>query len=263
MTLLQALVLGIVQGLTEFLPVSSSGHLVIVPDLLGWSEPSISFDIVLHLGTMVAVIAYFWRDLVAIVSAFFEPYSGPVRARRRLGSLIIIGTIPGAIAGAALEKKFAEVFDRPSEVAVFLLLTGVILVAAEAAARQQRGIGKLKVVDSLIIGVAQAVAILPGISRSGATISSGLFLGLKREAAARYSFLLSIPIIAGAALLKLRHGFDGSESLLALLTGFAAATVSGILAVRFLLGFVRRHSLRGFAYYCWIAGAIVIVYHAL
>lgn len=263
MTVFQALVLGLVQGLTEFLPVSSSGHLVIVPDLLGWSEPSTSFDIVLHLGTMVAVIAYFWRDLVAIVTAFFEPYSPPVRARRRLGSLIVIGTIPGAIAGAALEKRFEEVFSRPSEVAFFLLLTGLILVAAEAAAWQRRSLRKLKVADSVVIGIGQAVAILPGISRSGATISTGLFLGLKREAAARFSFLLSVPIIAGAALLKLRHGFDGGESQLALLTGFLAATVSGIAAVSFLLGFVRRHSLRGFAYYCLAAGAFVILYHAL
>ncbi len=260
MNIPEALVLGLVQGLTEFLPVSSSGHLVIVPYLLGWDMPSTSFDIVLHLGTMVAVLAYFWKDIVDIIAAFSQTGRTAV-ARRRLGVLIVIGTVPAAVAGALFEKKFEEVFAAPAEVAVFLLLTGVLLFLSEAAARRIRNIDQLKVGDSLLIGAAQAVAIFPGISRSGSTISTGLFLGLTREAAARYSFLLSIPIIAGAALFKLRHGFSGGngEDAATLTAGFIVAAVSGFLAIKFLLGFVRRHDLRGFAYYCWAAGAFVIL----
>lgn len=261
MSVLEAIILGIVQGLTEFLPVSSSAHLVIVPDLFGWDLPSTSFDVVLHLGTMVAVIAYFWRDILEIAASFFQRDEAAL-AHRRLGILIIIGTIPAAVIGALFEKKFEEMFSEPAEVAFFLLITGALLVASEAAARRQRHIEDLRVSDSALIGVAQAVAIAPGISRSGATISTGLFLGLTREAAARFSFLLSIPVIAGAALLKLRHGLDGGngETAATLIPGFLAAAISGFAAIRFLLGYVRRHNLRIFALYCWVVGGSVLIW---
>ncbi|MHB1361923.1 MAG: undecaprenyl-diphosphatase UppP [Thermoleophilia bacterium] len=261
MNILQAIVLGIVQGLTEFLPVSSSAHLVLVPDVLGWDLPSTSFDIVLHLGTMVAVVAYFWRDIVEMAASFFQRDRAAL-ARRRLGLLLIIGTIPAAVIGALFQKKFEDLFSEPAEVALFLIITGVLLVASEAVARRNRHIKDLSVTDSVLIGAAQAVAIAPGISRSGATISTGLFLGLTREAAARYSFLLSIPIIAGAAVLKLRHGFEGGngETAGTLIFGFLAAVVSGFAAIRFLLGYVRRHNLRIFALYCWVVGGGVLLW---
>ncbi|MHB8859232.1 MAG: undecaprenyl-diphosphatase UppP [Thermoleophilia bacterium] len=261
MSFIQAIVLGIVQGLTEFLPVSSSAHLVLVPDILGWDLPSTSFDVVMHLGTMVAVVAYFWRDIVEIIASFFQ-HSRVALARRRLGILLIIGTIPAAVIGAAFQKKFEDLFSEPSEVAVFLIITGILLVASEAVARQKRHIRDLSVTDSVLIGAAQAVAIAPGISRSGATISTGLFLGLTREAAARYSFLLSIPIIAGAAILKLRHGLDGGngETAATLIPGFLAAAISGFAAIKFLLGYVRRHNLRIFALYCWVVGGGVLLW---
>lgn len=261
MNILEALILGLVQGLTEFLPVSSSAHLVIVPDLLGWEAPSTSFDVMLHLGTMVAVLAYFWRDIMEIAVAFFQKGEKAL-ARRRLGALIILGTIPAGVLGALLEKKFEEMFDEPAQVALFLIITGVILVASEAVARRQRHIGDLKVSDSLLVGLAQAVAIAPGISRSGSTISMGLFLGFTREAAARFSFLLSIPIIAGAALFKLRHGLGSGngEGAATLAVGFLAAAISGFAAVRFLLGYVRRHNLRLFALYCWVVGGGVLAW---
>jgi undecaprenyl-diphosphatase len=261
MSLLEALILGLVQGLTEFLPVSSSAHLVILPDLLGWEMPSTSFDVVLHLGTMVAVVTYFWRDIIKIAVAFVQKGEAAL-ARRRLGILILIGTLPAAVIGGLFEKKFEEMFDEPAQVAIFLIVTGFLLVASEAVARRQRHLSDLKVKDSLLVGLAQAVAIAPGISRSGSTISTGLFLGLTREAAARFSFLLSIPIIAGAALFKLRHGLDGGngESTATLAVGFLASAISGFAAVRFLLGFVRRHNLRIFALYCWVVGGGVLVW---
>lgn len=261
MNAVQALILGMVQGLTEFLPVSSSAHLVLVPDLMGWDLPSTSFDLVLHLGTLVSVVVYFWRDLVEIIRAFARPDEAG-RPLRRLGALLIIGTVPAAVIGGLFQSKFEEIFNQPTEVAVFLLITGVLLVAAEAAARKRRHIKDLKTVDAALIGLAQAVAIAPGISRSGATISAGLFLGFTREAAARFSFLLSIPIIAGATFVKLRHGMgDAPEGQLALLFGFIAAALAGFAAIKFLLGYVRRHNLRIFALYCWVVGIGVLLWH--
>ncbi|MFA5809041.1 MAG: undecaprenyl-diphosphatase UppP [Thermoleophilia bacterium] len=271
MSILEALVLGIVQGLTEFLPVSSSAHLVLVPDLMGWEPPTVSFDLVLHLGSMFAVLVYFWRDLLEIVKAFFSEGEAAV-VKRRVGLFLVIGTIPAAVIGGLLEKRFEAAFGEPTWVAFFLLITGVLLVASQLVSGERaingRGVAEMKLSDVLAIGFAQAVAILPGISRSGSTISTGLFLGLKRETAARYSFLLSVPIIAGAAIFKLRHGFggggDGGNGVgaAALIVGFVFAAISGFAAVKFLLGFVRRHSLAGFAIYCWIVGGGVLLWKA-
>lgn len=269
MSLLEALILGIVQGLTEFLPISSSAHLVLVPDLMGWDSPSVSYDLVLHLGSMVAVIAYFWRDILEIIKAFFQKDEAAV-VKRRVGLFLILGTIPAAVIGALFEKKFEEFFIEPAWVAFFLIITGVLLVASQkvsgARSINGRGVAQMKISDVLAIGFAQAVAILPGISRSGSTISTGLFLGLKRETAARYSFLLSVPIIAGAAIFKLRHGFGGDggessdgETTAALIVGFIAAAISGFAAVKFLLNYVRTHSLAVFAIYCWVVGGGVLI----
>ena len=271
MTIIEALILGIVQGLTEFLPVSSSAHLVLVPALMGWEAPSVSFDLVLHLGSMVAVIAYFWRDLLEIAKAFFEKDEAAV-VKRRVGLFLVVGTIPAAVIGALLQKNFEAAFGEPAWVAFFLIITGVLLVASQKVSGERashgRGVAQMKISDVLAIGFAQAVAILPGISRSGSTISTGLFLGLKRETAARYSFLLSVPIIAGAAIFKLRHGFGGGadgetggngEETATLITGFLFAAVSGFAAVKFMLGYIRRHSLAVFAIYCWVVGGGVLL----
>jgi undecaprenyl-diphosphatase len=270
LSVFQAIILGLVQGLTEFLPVSSSGHLVIIPDILGWGEPSTSFDIVLHTGTLVAVLLYFRRDLIEIVLSFFS--SGMEAAGgRRLGFLIAIGTVPAVIAGALFEKTFEEFFLNPSAVAGFLLvtglllfLTGVMIEVGEDVGGKRRGIDQIRVRDSIYIGLMQATAIAPGISRSGSTIATGLLLGLKRDAAARYSFLLSIPVIAGAAAFRLRHGFGGTgEDTAALLGGFLAAAISGFVAIKFLMSFIQRHSLRVFAYYCMAMGVAVIILHII
>ncbi|MHB8793363.1 MAG: undecaprenyl-diphosphatase UppP [Thermoleophilia bacterium] len=271
MSFLEALILGIVQGLTEFLPVSSSAHLVLVPDLMGWGPPSVSFDLVLHLGSMVAVIAYFWRDILEIIKAFFEEGKAAV-VKRRIGLFLAIGTIPAAVIGGLFESRFESFFTEPAWVAFFLIITGFLLVASQkvsgARSLSGRGVAQMKISDTLAIGFAQAVAILPGISRSGSTISAGLFLGLKRETAARYSFLLSVPIIAGAAIFNLRHGFGGEgdaegggsgEAAVTLVVGFIAAAFSGFVAVKFLLDYVRHHSLGVFAIYCWVVGGAVLI----
>lgn len=270
MSLLEAIVLGLVQGLTEFLPISSSGHLVLVPYVLGWDHPSTSFDLVMHAGTLTAVIFYFRQELASIVMAFVRstPEGAP---ERRLGLMLAIGTVPAVIAGLLLERTFESFFANPTEVAGFLLVTGVLLIvtgiiveSAELSGRPRRGIGKLRVQDALVIGTMQAGAIAPGISRSGATIAAGLFLGFDRDSAARYSFLLSIPIIAGAVVFDLRHGFSGTgASIPVLFSGFAAAALSGYVAIKFLLGYIRRHSLKIFAYYCWAVGGAVLLFYLL
>lgn len=270
MSFFEALVLGIVQGLTEFLPVSSSGHLVVVPDLLGWDNPSSAFDLVLHIGTLAAVVFFFRSELARIGMAFLRPRREDV-AERRLGLMVAIGTVPAVVTGMLLESTFESFFSSPTEVAGFLLITGVLLIAsgfmmeaAELAGRRRKSLDRLRPRDSFVIGLLQAVAIAPGISRSGSTISAGLFLGFDRESSARFSFLLSIPIIAGAAIFQLRHGIDATGAGMGpLLVGLAASALSGFAAIKFLMGYIRRHGIKVFAYYCWAIGVLVIVWHLL
>ena len=264
--LIQAIVIGIVQGLTEFLPVSSSAHLILVPRVLGWNNEFIlspAFDATLHLGTLVALIAYFWRDLWRYFVAFLQM----LRDRRvgedvdrKVALLLAISVIPGAILGIALES-FVDTFFRelPLVVCALLVVGAVILFVAERAARHMRDIGELRPMEALGIGLAQALALFPGISRSGITISAGLFLGLKREAAARFSFLMATPIIAGAGLWKLRELLNGSAGTFdatALAAGLIAAAVSGLIAIWFLLAYLRRASTDVFGLYR-VAAAIV------
>lgn len=268
MSLIEAIILGLVQGLTEFLPISSSGHLVLIPDLLGWEQPSTAFDLVLHVGTLIAVVTYFRRDLAKMVNAFLRPRRESANDRR-LALMIAIGTVPAVIAGMLLQNTFESFFSNPTEVAGFLLVTGVLLLvsgvmieAAELAGRQRRDINQLRPRDAAIVGLMQAAAIAPGISRSGSTIAAGLFLGFNREAAARYSFLLSVPIIAGATIFQLRHGIDSTgASVPVLLTGLVVSALSGFAAIKFLLGYIRKHSIKIFAYYCWALGSITIIWH--
>ena len=216
--LFQAIVIGIVQGLTEFLPVSSSAHLIIVPRLLGWDDPfinSAAFDVMLHMGTLVALLIYFWRDLLRLLGAWLAS----IRDRRigddpdrRLAWLIFISMLPGAILGAALESFFDTFFHDPSRlifVAVLLAIGALVLWAAERVGRRTRSLEDLRVPDAVIIGAAQAGALFAGISRSGITIAAGLFVGLEREAAARFAFLMAVPIIGGAGLWKSRELLNG------------------------------------------------------
>ncbi len=266
MTVLQAIILGLVQGLTEFLPISSSGHLVIVPQLFNWPEPSVAFDVLLHLATLLAVVVYFSSDLLVLVRAFVAPGSLPpadVRPARRLALWIVIGTIPAAVIGGLFQGFFESLFSSTLAVGVFLLVTAALLTMADVVAARThatRGVDRLTAVDAVVVGLFQSLAIAPGISRSGSTMSAGVYLGFDRPAAARYSFLLSIPIILAAGLLKVPDlGGTGDGVSAALVAGAVAAFVSGLAAVFFLLRYLRTHTFRVFAVYTAVVGLVVVV----
>lgn len=272
MELWQAIVLGIVQGLTEFLPVSSSAHLVIFPWLFEWETSSLSFDAALHLGTLVAVIVYFWRDITGMLAAIPVALGRPAYLLKtpgdeladrqrdgRLGLLIVIATVPGLVAGLLLESKIDEFFhtDENSRgaiamIATMLIVVGLILGWADKTASHRRGLTGMRWMDAVIIGLAQATAIFPGVSRSGSTISAGLFRGLKRADAARFSFLAGMPLILGAGVKGLidaaDQGMTGHDVTLFLAGGITAAIV-GFFAISGLLKFLQRQSTMVFVVY--------------
>jgi undecaprenyl-diphosphatase len=264
LTALRALVLGVLQGLGEFLPISSSGHLIAVPWLLGWPDSGLAFDVALHLGTLAAVAGAFWKDWVRLLTAGARgvlagrPLADP---DSRLLAYIALATIPGAVAGKLLEDWAESTFRSPALVASMMALMGVVLWLADRRANRVPGDEHVSLRDALLIGCAQALALVPGTSRSGATISMALFLGLRREAAARFSFLLALPITAGAALLKVPHLFRSGTDTGPVILGMLAAGVSGFLAIRLLLAYVRRRDylpfvLYRFAFAALVAGAI-------
>lgn len=260
MPISHALVLGLIQGLSEFLPISSSAHLAIAPWLLGWEDPGLAFDVALHFGTLLAVLWYFRKEWVALIRAAVELLSRgkPRGEEHRRVLFLIIGTIPGAIAGLALEKQAETAFRDPRLIGITLAIMGVILWWVDRAARQDRPLEVMGWRDALLIGLAQMFAIIPGVSRSGSTITAGRALRLTREGAAVFSFLLSMPIIAAAAVLKVPHvlrteGFDA-----ALIVGVLASAISGWLAIAGLLRFVIRRSYGAFAIYRVILGIAVL-----
>ncbi|MDI7277569.1 MAG: undecaprenyl-diphosphatase UppP, partial [Anaerolineae bacterium] len=247
MSLLQAVVLGLLQGVTEFVPISSSAHLVLVPWLFGWPSPGLAFDTVLHLGTLAAVLAVFWRDIVALARAWVASLRRRSAAtpQSRLAWALLVGTFPAVLLGVLAEDYVGGLFDAPGPVAALLVVTGLLLVASERWARRSRALEEIGTHHAALIGVFQALAIAPGISRSGATISAGRFLGLPRAEAARFSFLLAIPVIAGAGAMQVARLADAGtldESLLPLLAGFVAALVSGYLVIRGLLSYLQRRN---------------------
>jgi len=263
--LFEAIVLGIIQGLTEFLPISSSGHLVLVPALLGWSSPPLVFDTTVHLATLIAVLAVFWRDVIGLLTGWFR---GLINGRpfetieSRLGWWIILGTIPGVLTGLFLEEQIEFLFASHTAAGVFLLITALILVLAELLGRRQKELSGITWLDSLLIGVGQACAIAPGLSRSGTTMFVGMLTGLKREPAARFSFILSIPIITGAGVIQffnlINEGGLSAEGPV-LLAGFAAAAIFGYAAIRFFLNYLRKRSLYPFAAYCVAVGVLTLI----
>lgn len=266
MGLFEALVLGIVQGATEFLPISSSGHLVLLPAALGWASPPLVFDTTVHLATLIAVAAVFWRDLLKLLVAWCQGLwrGQPFKTTEScLAWWVILGTVPGILAGLFLGKTFESLFDSPRAVGAFLLITALLLVLAEVLGRRQREITEITWLDSLLIGIGQAAAIAPGLSRSGTTMSVGMFRGLTREAAARFSFILSVPIIAGAGLAQLvklvRYGNIAAEAPL-LLVGFMAAAVCGYIAIRLLLAYLRKYPLYPFTAYCVVVGILALMF---
>ncbi|GAB4404557.1 MAG: undecaprenyl-diphosphate phosphatase [Anaerolineales bacterium] len=265
MTLLQSILLGILQGLTEFLPISSSGHLVLIPHLLGWNiypEDAYLFDVLVQVATLAAVFAYFWKDLWQIGNAFArglvarQPFQGHAAA---LGWYLILATIPAGLLGLLLKDAVETAFSSPRAAGGFLLITAVLLIAAERIGTRNRTFEELTWRDTLWMGFAQALAIFPGVSRSGATITGGMTRNLNRQSAARFSFLMSIPIMLAAGLLAsldLLQTPNLSSRLLVYLPGFAAAAITGYLSIRWLLGYLTRRPLYGFAIYCIVLGII-------
>ena len=284
MPVLQALILGIVQGLTEFLPVSSSAHLVLVPFAFGWKQPTVAFDVAVHIGTLLSVLIVFWQRVKPLATALFRKD----QRNRHLLTLLFVGTLPAGVAGLALGNVFESAFSRPMLAAAFLGVTGYLLILGDrytheheeriedekaavrvAAARNEpmpettplRTEDTMEVMDALAIGGAQAAAILPGISRSGSTVTAALKMGVTREAAVRFSFLLSIPAILGALAVKLPDlaGQGASGDLPAILVGVAASGISGIIAIRWFMRLFVRRGLKPFALYCFLAMAAGIL----
>lgn len=260
MTIFQALVLGILQGLTEFLPISSSAHLSLAPYLFGWQDPGLAFDVALHFGTLVAVLWYFrkeWGQLTAAAVGVLRKRKAETVEEKRV-IFLIIATIPGAIGGLLLEKKAETVFRAPALTATALIVMGIILWAVDRFAAQERKIEGMRWLDALLIGLAQVVALIPGVSRSGSTITAGRGLRLDRQSAAVFSFLMSMPIIAAAVVLKgpdvLKSGGLGIE----VVVGVLASAISGWLAISILLKYVSRHSYGIFALYRVLLGLAVL-----
>ncbi|MCX7710648.1 MAG: undecaprenyl-diphosphatase UppP [Clostridia bacterium] len=255
MSILQAFILGIVQGLTEFLPISSSGHLVLFQKLFGISEGALTFDVAVHLATLLAVFIVFWRDIVNILK---KPFG-------KLPMLIVAGTIPTFILAAAFKDLFERLFESGKTLGIEFIFTGLILLYAESVKSKDKGLEKTTYTDAAIIGLAQGIAILPAVSRSGLTIAGALFRGLNREFAARFSFLLSIPAILAAALLDIYKlikdpsAFGTTADLLPLGVGMMAAAVFGYFAVRFMLKILTKGSMKVFSYYVFVIGALVLL----
>lgn len=246
-------ILGIIQGLTEFLPVSSSAHLAIIPWLFGWHDPGLAFDVALHLGTLLALLIYYRQDWLAMIVSVFK--GG--REERRLLLLLIVASIPGAVFGLLFEKQAETVFRSPLLIAGMMTALGLLLWVFDRSRKLRRTVGDITLRDALLVGLSQAFAIIPGVSRSGVTITTALALRVRRDDAANFSFLMATPIIAGAGLIKahelVKSGLDS-----ALAAGFIASAVFGLLAISMLINYVRARSYQPFVWYR-IAFAVVVI----
>ena len=265
MTSAQAITLGVVQGITEFLPISSIAHLRVIPALLGWSDPGAAFSAVIQLGTLAAVLVYFASEVRVMAQAVFRGLAdGHPWARReaRLAWFIILGTIPITVCGLAFKRYIVGELRSFYIISASLIILGILLWAAEKAAAFRRDVSEMGWLDSQLIGLAQALALIPGSSRSGTTMTAAMFLGLTREAAARFSFLLGIPAIGGAGLFELRdlvkHGLEGAE-LSGLIIGVVTSAVSGYLAIDLLLRYLRSRTTYVFVCYRIGLGLLLLV----
>ena len=269
MDILQAIIIGLVQGLTEFLPVSSSAHLIFAQQALGVADVGLAFDVLLHVGTLVAVIVYFYTDIINMIKGFLlslvdlkegkfisevkkDPY-------KKLAWLTILATIPVGVVGVLFNDVVEEMFTGLTIPAFLLLVTGCLLYISQRMNSGRINVQNMSQKEALIMGCGQAIAVLPGLSRSGTTIAAGLFAGLDKEFAAKFSFILSIPAILGAAVFQLKDLSGGNVEIGACIAGFIVAVISGYLAISVLLKIVREKSLDIFAYYCWIVGIVVLV----
>ncbi len=252
----EAILLGLIQGLTEFLPVSSSGHLVILSSILGVDTEGLTFEVLVHFGTLMAVFIVFRDDIISLIRNPFQ----------KLTLLIIVGSIPTAIIGFAFEDTFERMFSSLVVVGYTLLITGALLWIAESFKNNYKGLKQIKYKHAFIIGLAQGAAITPGISRSGTTIAISLILGLDRKTAARYSFLLAVPVILGATLLKAKDLLSEPMATTAYgpyLIGTISAAFAGYIAIKILLKFLQEGKLRYFSIYCWMVGATIILLNTI
>ncbi|MHB1458450.1 MAG: undecaprenyl-diphosphatase UppP [Armatimonadota bacterium] len=276
MNLVEAIILGAVQGLTEFLPISSSAHLSVIPWVFNWTTPGLTFDVALHLGTLFALLAYFWRDWYDMIYAYIgskrfpkaeyeQKFTPEQRSHGKLIWPILIACIPAMIAGILLEDALDATFrTHPIYIAIPLTILGILLLIADRIGKKSKPLEEITLLDCIIIGVAQAFALVPGVSRSGITITTGLFCGLKRETAARFSFLLGSPIIFAAAAYKLldivKHGLPSGEAVL-FITGTATAAIVGYLCIGFLMEYLKKRSMNIFVIYRFLfAAGIILVY---
>ncbi|KAA0892298.1 undecaprenyl-diphosphatase UppP [Oryzomonas rubra] len=264
MNMLHAVVLGALQGFCEVLPISSSAHLILVPWFLKWPESGLTFDVALHLGTLIALAVYFRQDIVQLVVSALDAIATRSldTLAKRLPFLLLAATVPAGVIGKLFEQTMEEVFrESPLLIAIFLIVFGIILGLADRWGRKRYGLSDVKTGSALTIGLFQCLALIPGVSRSGITITAGLMLGFTRESAARFSFLLSLPIVAGAALLKTlhvaKHGIPAGEGL-PMLVGIAVSAVTGYISVAFLLRMVQKRSIAPFVWYRLLAGGVVI-----
>jgi undecaprenyl-diphosphatase len=271
MPILQAIVLAVVQGLTEFLPISSSAHLALVPWFAGWSQPGLAFEVALHAGTLVAVVIYFLRDWIELVLAGFGVRASAAMSnddftwKRRVFWFLVVATIPGVVAGLLFEKTIEERLNKPMPIAIAMIAIGLVMWCVDRTASLQRKQSEIKLGDSLVIGTAQALALFPGVSRSGSTIVAGLWRGLTREAAARFSFLLATPIIAGAALKELPkviHMHRTGTLNMPVSTLLIAIGVSGLVGyavIAFFLRYLQTRTLKVFVVYRVALGILVLL----
>jgi len=263
MSIFQAIVFGAVQGLTEFLPISSTAHLILLPWFMGWPDPGLAFDVALHLGTLVALLIYFRADWIALIAGGLGVVRGRTQSpNARMAMLIVGATIPAAIAGALFEHKVEDAFRAPQLIGVMLILMALVLVVAEMAGSRKKTVDQISWGDALTVGAAQAFAIVPGVSRSGSTITAGLFRSMKRDAAARFSFYLSAPIIAGAIAKKtldiLKSGLT-ADQMTPFIVGIISSGIIGYIAIAFLMRYLQTHNTYLFVVYRIALGIVVLL----
>ncbi len=265
MELFQAFILGMVQGLGEFLPISSSAHLIVTPWLFGWPDQGLAFDVALHWGTLLAVVVYFYKDILEMIKGFFRTFTKfnlKTDYYQKLAWLVILATIPAAIIGKLFEHQVETALRNPILIAFTLSIGGIILYIADKYGTKQKDISHISWLNSFLVGCSQALALIPGISRSGSTMIAGLLQGFKRQDAAKFSFLMSIPIILGAGVLELPNiaNIDNHGQLL---VGFVSAAVFGFLAIKYLLRYISNHSFTIFVWYRLIIAALIIIVYMI
>lgn len=252
MDLLQSIILGAVQGITEFFPVSSTAHLVLLPWFFSWTDQGLPFNVALHMGSLIAIIYYFWRDWILIIKEFLQSVlkgSFEGRPNGKTGLYLVIATVPGALAGLLFEEYAAGLLRHPLSIAFSLSFFGVVLYFSDRVSKKNKTVGEMNIVDCIIIGLSQALAIIPGVSRAGITITGAMFRNLNREEAAKFSFLLGAPLIAGAGVFEARHLEYSAVMSVPFIAGVLASAVFAFLAIKYLLRFLRKSSYTVFVIY--------------